>query len=294
MVAWAGPGLRNRNGEQLGADQFFPLFFGGGGLAKRHELLPIGIPPAHDWMGSPRADILFAVADFGAVAHDAGFWDILHAELGDQSYIIKLYPRAVVLVAWALILVPVVFAAVKWPSFEAEMSPIAHDLTRGMFRLIHLVLLAFVALMFFDLKFSPNPQRMGLPGFMTFYYLAALCIGYYSGYVLLVFGRDVVYRWGQAKGLLRVVNKLMTGLLWMAAFALPMWLVCQNYPRVAALNGDAVSQYGDTLVRSLPPKSPTRQDLVLADDSIRLDLAEATAQWLGKRTNTSSSIAFLK
>jgi tetratricopeptide (TPR) repeat protein len=48
------------------------------------------------------------------------------------------------------------------------------------------------------------------------------------------------------------------------------------------LNGDAVSQYGDTLVRSLPPKSPTRQTLVLADDSIRLDLAEATSQRLGK------------
>jgi tetratricopeptide (TPR) repeat protein len=218
----------------------------------------------------------------GAAAHDAGFWDILHAELGNQSYVLKIYPRAVALVAWSLILVPVVFAAIKWPSFEAEMSPIAHDLTRGMFRVIHLVLLAFVGLMFFDLKFSPSPQRMGLPGFLTFFYLAALCIGYYSGYILLVFGRDVVYRWGQAKGLLRVVNKLVAGLLWMVAVALPTWLVCQNFPHIAALNGDTLARYGEALVKSLPPMSTTRQTIVLADDPVRLHIAQATAQRLGK------------
>jgi tetratricopeptide (TPR) repeat protein len=221
----------------------------------------------------------------GVVAGDAGFWTLLHMELGDQSFFLKLIPRAVALVAWALIFVPLLFAAIRWPSFEAELSAYAHDLTRGLFRLLHLVLLGFVALMFFDLRFSPNPQRMGLPGFMSFYYLAALCLGYYSAYVLLVFGRDVVYRWGQARQAMRLVNRVVVGALWVAVVAvvaLPVLLFRQNIPRVRAANSDAVAQFGEAMVKSLPARQPPNQTLVLADDPTRLRLAAAACERLGK------------
>jgi tetratricopeptide (TPR) repeat protein len=261
---------------------FFPCFLAAVLWLRGRSFFQLGFFLRMTGWGAVGLTLYLLMPMLGAAGHEGGFWELLHQELGTQSFVLKLFPRAVALVAWALILVPLLFAAIRWPSFEAEMSPVAHDLTRGMFRLMHLVLLAFVALMFFDLKFSPNPQRMQLPGFMTFYYLAALCIGYYSGYVLLVFGRDVVYRWGQARGMLRAVNGVMVGLLWVAALGLPALLFWQNIPHINAQNSDAVAQYGEAMARSLPAKAPGRQTLVLADDAIRLDLAEATCQRLGK------------
>ena len=115
--------------------------------------------------------------------------------------------------------------------------------------------------MFFDVQLSPSPRNMGMgviagtPGFLSFYYLAALSVGYFSGYVLLVFGKDVDYRWGQATGILRVINGVVTGLLWVAAIGLPALLFCMNYPHIRDFNGPVVAQFGQEMAKSLPAKS---------------------------------------
>ena len=211
-------------------------------------------------------------------------------ELGEQNFFLKLIPRSCGAVAWALILVPLLFGAILLAVVRGRIERGAHDLTRGLFRLLHVVLLAFGVLMFFDLRFSPNPQRMGMPGFVTFYYLAALCLGYFSGYVLLVFGRDVVYRWGKASMAMRVVNLAVVGLLWVAAIGLPVMLFRQNIPHIRAANSDAVARFGEEMAKSLPAGSVRNQTLVLADDSTRLRLAAAASQRLGK----SGQVHFLE
>ena len=130
--------------------------------------------------------------------------------------------------------------------------------------------------MFFDVKASPSPRNMGLgvsagwPSFLTFYYLAALSVGYFSGYVLLVFGKEVAYRWGRATGLLRALN------LGLAAFGLPALLIRVNYPHIRDFTSPVVTQFGDEMAKSLPAKPA----FVLADDKDRLYLTMGASQKL--------------
>jgi hypothetical protein len=49
--------------------------------------------------------------------------------------------------------------------------------------------LALALVTFFDFKYSPSVRMREQPvSFLTFYYMGALCVGYFSGYMLLVFG----------------------------------------------------------------------------------------------------------
>jgi tetratricopeptide (TPR) repeat protein len=118
---------------------------------------------------------------------------------------------------------------------------------------------------------------VGGPGFLSFYYLAALSVGYFSGYVLLVFGRDVVFRWGQATGVLRALNMAVVGLLWAAAIGLPAILFYVNFPHIRDFNGPVVAEFGNEMAGALPAKPA----IVLADDPARLYLAMGASQRLG-------------
>jgi tetratricopeptide (TPR) repeat protein len=221
----------------------------------------------------------------GMMAGDGGFWELLHLKLAEQHLLLTRFPRYIALISGVPTLVPLLFAAIKWPSFEGELSAGAHDITRALFRVLHLIFLAVGLLMFFDVKLSPSPRyRFGVgidgapyPSFLTFYYLAAVSVGYFSGYVLLVFGKDVAYKWGRATGLLRIINLGMVGLLWVTALGLPIWLFSVNYGRLAEANSPAVSQFGMELAKSLP----NRPAVVLADDEYRLALAMGSVERLG-------------
>ena len=59
-------------------------------------------------------------------------------------------------------LIPLLFAAINWPSFEGELNAGAHNLTRVLFRVLHIVFLAVGVLMFFDVELSPSPRNMGM------------------------------------------------------------------------------------------------------------------------------------
>jgi tetratricopeptide (TPR) repeat protein len=219
----------------------------------------------------------------GAIHHDGSFWELLHQKLTEQHLYLTRLPRYYAFIAGIATLLPLLFAAINWPSFEAELSAGAHNLTRVMFRVLHVVFLAVGVLMFFDVKSSPSPRNMGMgvvtgaPGFLSFYYLAALSVGYFSGYVLLVFGKELTFRWGRATGILRVINLVVTGLLWAAAIGLPALLFRENFPHMRDFTSPVVAQFGNEMAKALPSKPA----IVLADDRFRLYLAMGASQKLG-------------
>jgi tetratricopeptide (TPR) repeat protein len=219
----------------------------------------------------------------GAGHHDGGFWEIFHEKLAEQHILLTRMPRYFAAIAAVPSLVPLIFAGIYWPSSEGELNPGARDLTSGLFRVLHIVFLAVGVLMFFDIAMGVSPRKMGLgvvpgaPSFLSFYYLAALSVGYFSGYVLLVFGKDVEYRWGQATGLLHLTNVALAGLLWAAAVVLPAILFYRNFHyHIQDYNNPVVAQFGKEMAKSLPPSSA----VVLADEPARLYLAMGAAQHL--------------
>ncbi len=219
----------------------------------------------------------------GALKHDGSFWELLHQKLAEQHIYLFRTPRYFAFIAGTSTLVPLLFAAIKWPSFEGEVSSGAHNIVNVSFRLLHIVLLAVGVLMFFDVKLSPSPRNLGMgiilgaPDFLTFYYVAALNVGYFTGYLLLVFGDDGSDPWRKAPGIVRVINRAMTGLVWLAAVALPAILFGENFPHIRDFKCLAVTQFANEMAKGLP----AGRAVVLADDPSLLYLTMGASQRMG-------------
>lgn len=209
----------------------------------------------------------------------ANFWTLLHMELGTQSFELRVVPRWLVLVMAVPTLLPLIFAGIKWPSFEGELSAAGYALTRLMFRLLHVFFLFLAWLMFTDLKFSPALKLADVPvPFLTFYYMAALCIGYYSGYVLLVFGKDALQS-DSREMVAKIFNQVVAVGLWIFAIFATGWLFAKSFPHIRAANSDAQSVYADEIIHDLPSKPV----ILLCDDPVRMNLLEAAYVRAGKR-----------
>jgi len=219
----------------------------------------------------------------GVIRHEGGFWELLRQKLAEQHVYFLLIPRYYALIAGLPTLLPLLSAFTGWPALEGEFKLRTETFARVSFRAMQIVFLAVGVLMFFDVAISPSPRvRFGLgvrgePGFLSFYYLAALSVGYFSGYLLLVFGKDVAYRWGQALTLLRTLNLALVGLLWAAAIVLPGILFYLNFAHIRDYASPAVSDFGKELAQSLPA-GPA---FVVADDPVRLYLTIGASQSLG-------------
>src|SRR6266568_9508877 len=135
-----------------------------------------------------------------------GFWQALRFELVGQKEALLRFPRVIVLLAGLTSLLPAILVAIRWPSSFGETSPAGTIITTLLFRVVHFAFLAAGIWTVFDGKISArslvdgkllqftDEARSGVP-FLTFYYLGALCLGYFVGYFLLVFGPSTAKSW---------------------------------------------------------------------------------------------------
>ncbi|HXR07898.1 MAG TPA: DUF2723 domain-containing protein [Candidatus Acidoferrum sp.] len=234
------------------------------------------------WWGGLGLLLYGLVPLLGAAAHDGGFWELLRQKLGEQHYFLTRIPRYMAVIAGMTTMVPLFFAAIDWRSSESDMSPFA-GLTRTLIRALNLVFLAVGVLMFFDVRYRPNPWNigmgvtMGMTGFLSFFYLAALGVGYFSGQVPRMFGMNAPSGPARTGRISRVISRGVVGLLWVAAIGLPAMLFCDHYPQIRDFNSPVAAQFGEEMAKSMPAEPA----IVLADDATRLYLAMGGRQSLG-------------
>jgi tetratricopeptide (TPR) repeat protein len=207
------------------------------------------------------------------------FSDLFGRELGAQSYGLRLVPGWLALLAGVPSLLPLFFIGIKWPSFEGEISAAGNILTRFMFNVLHVACLALVLVTFFDFKYSPSVRMREQPvSFLTFYYVGAMCVGYFSGFMLLVFAAMRLPVWDRRHPFTRFFNLTLVTAVWLVSFAAPAVLVWQNYPHIRAGNSGMLQQFADQTLEGLPDKT----GIVLSDDPTRLYLLQAAYDRLGK------------
>jgi predicted Zn-dependent protease len=207
-----------------------------------------------------------------------GFLYILGRELGAQSFGLRLVPHWLALVAAVPTILPLIFAAIKWPTFEGELSVFGAKLTRFLFSLLHVAFLALALVTFFDFKYSPSLRMREQPiSFLTFYYAAALCIGYFSGYILLVYGSSRPQSRDRRGPLLKFFNRCVVLALWAVCIGAPALLVWQNFPHIRAAGRPVLQQFADRILEGLPAKKA----IILSDDSARLYLLQAECERRG-------------
>jgi tetratricopeptide (TPR) repeat protein len=196
-------------------------------------------------------------------------WEVLKADLTNQKTFLFFAPlrsRALLLALTSIL--PVFIMGIRWPSSFGETSVVGSVLTNFMFRTIQLVLLAACLGVALDFKLSPRGLGLGLP-FLSFYYLGALAIGYYSGYVLLVFTELPRKGWHQP-GISKLLNPLLRGALIVAAIAIPVALLYRNWPTIQASNGAILRSFAANIADQLPKG----QAYLLSDEPSELILLE--------------------
>lgn len=203
------------------------------------------------------------------------FWQALKLNLTPQYevfrlYFITLFHAQQYLEFLALLLVylmPVFVLSIRWKS-TGDRSQLGVAMANLMHHLVYAILFAVCLWMTFGPPFSPQEKGFGL----TFCYLGALSIGYYSGYFLLVFGKKPASRSQRARpSPLQFLNRPVLAAVWLLAVLAAVGLVYKNAPQIRDTNGGTLRRYASLAEESLPGAG----GILLSDDPVRLFLVEA-------------------
>jgi tetratricopeptide (TPR) repeat protein len=143
---------------------------------------------------------------------------------------------------------------------------------------MHLFFLGACLWIFFDPRFSPRELGFQITSYLTFYYLAAICVGYFIGYVLLVFGRKPVQQWARPTGFAKMVEPIVLVVSCIAVVIAPFALARKNFPVIRADNSDVLHEFSKATAAALSEKNA----IVLSDDVTRLYLVQAINAQSGK------------
>ena len=144
-------------------------------------------------------------------------------------------------------------------------------LTSFLFHLVCATFLVFCVWMAFDPPFSPRHLGFGT-SYLTLYYLGALSIGYFSGYFLLVFGKDPGSRMPLPRPpAAQFLNPLVVVCVWLFAAAAVTGLIYRNVPQIRAANDDTFQKFASFVEENLPRSG----GILLSDDPSHLFLVEA-------------------
>jgi tetratricopeptide (TPR) repeat protein len=206
------------------------------------------------------------------------FWEVLKANLVTQKmYLTFRGLRTPALLVGLVSVLPVVLMGIRWRSSSGETNAAGTALTNIAFRVLHLLFFAAWLYIVFDPAYSPRvlAVKTGLPfiTFLTFYYLGALALGYYSGYLLLVFTDLPRKTWQRELPIMKLLNPVIRAAVVLAAIAVPVGLIYKNYGAIQASNGDILKGFVSRTMESLPSDSA----YILSDDPYLLALVQASA-----------------
>jgi tetratricopeptide (TPR) repeat protein len=214
------------------------------------------------------------------------FWETLKISLIPHYNVLKIYffcclhpsQHLEFLALLLAYLMPVFVMAIRWKSAFGDHSQIGMALTNFLFHLACAAFLVLCVWMAFDPPFSPRqlgpsqPYPLSTAPLLTFYYLGALSVGYFSGYFLLIFGKDPSSRLPLPKPpVVQFLNPLVVVSVWVFAAAAVTGLIYRNTPQIRAANDDTFQKYASFVEENLPRSG----GILLSDDPYHLFFVEA-------------------
>jgi len=205
-----------------------------------------------------------------------GFFQSLRSIFGVHKYIISKFSRSMLVLLSLTSILPVFVIGIRWPSYFGDPSPIGTFLATSTFHIVHALFLVACLWVSLDSPFSPR-HFGGLP-FLTFYFLGALSIGYFSGYFLLVFGTRVAKSRDRLHPAVRAVNRAVVACVWLLLIVVPSLLVYRNLPRIQSNRSSVFARYFSRVEAALPSEGA----VVLSDDPSMLAFLRAALNRTGK------------
>src|ERR1051325_1603855 len=192
---------------------------------------------------------------------------LLHGFTGDQPlWVLGLFS-----------LLPLLVMAIRWPTYFGDPSRLGVALTTLIFHTVHAAMLLVCVWVALDPPFSPRHLIPRVP-LLSFYYLAALSAGYFSGYFLLVFRPLLAMgRFRASPPWLRPLHLAATAVIALVLVLAPAMLLRRNLPQIRLSNGPTLARYAGLQVAALKQRGSTKGVVVLSDDWRKLALAESAA-----------------
>lgn len=182
---------------------------------------------------------------------EVGFWEMLRHHLLIQKNSLLSVPKYIVVILSLSSLFPFLSMCIKWPSNEGDTNPLSQIMANFTFHLIHAMFLGLCVWVFFDPFISPRVVGKGL-AYLSFYYLSALCAGYYAGYFLIICAKAADKKWQKPSPLVKTLRLLGLAAVWIGAFVAPATLAWLNAPKIAATNDSEFVKFAENLATSLP------------------------------------------
>lgn len=194
------------------------------------------------------------------------FWEILKPNLKMDWLVVHLISRQDVRHDLALIsltsLLPAFLMSIRWSASFGDSSRVGASLVNYLMHLVNAIMLGVLVWVTFDPPFGPGKllAEMDVPvAGLLFYYVVALCIGYYSGYFLLVFGRAATptRRNPRPDPALPKMFAWLSPVISIGAMACLAagagLLYYKNCPVVRTFNDDTLLKFAEFSTRNLPP-----------------------------------------
>lgn len=211
---------------------------------------------------------------------EINFWYSFRQNIGSQLYMLKVFwaQKNLLVVLSFTSLLPVLFIGIRWSSYFGDTSRTGAALAKFIFHIGHAFFL--LACIWIALDPPVSPRNMGMPvPFLSFYYLSALAVGYFTGYFLLVFSTRKSSRFARyVPRHVRVTNGIVQGAIWALLVLVPITLLTLNLPRIRQANGTVLRQYAEAVVDQLPKGG----GILLSDDSKRTMLVRAALNAKGR------------
>ena len=199
-----------------------------------------------------------------------GPFEHLRAILGMQKSSLQALPGYVILILSFTSILPVFFLSIRWAEGTGDTSAAGAALTTFLVTGVQLVLLVGCGAVFFEMPWSGRRLGFGF-ALLPFYYLAALSVGYFCGYFMLIARSFRGRSWTSGPKAADGRATAVAGLAMAVMVAAPAVLLVRNYPALRVLNSGAMAQLADNMVASLP----TQGVYVLADVAYDLLLLDA-------------------
>ncbi|MEK7781041.1 MAG: tetratricopeptide repeat protein, partial [Verrucomicrobiota bacterium] len=210
--------------------------------------------------------------------HSMSFWELLSNNVMAQKWLLFIFPRNTILLLSLTSILPVFLFSIKWSSQFGDPSHLGAIITTFVFHLCHIVMLLACLWMTLDPDFSPRHVGFGM-AFLPLYFLAALSIGYYSGYLLLI-SRPIPDRLRSPTAGQRAAQWAATMMMFGLLLALPAALLHRNLPQIRMTNGSLQTRFAAQLAENLPPNG-----IIISDDPNRLWLLQ---NWLARHGSTKN------
>ena len=158
---------------------------------------------------------------------------------------------------------PVFLMGIRWASSFGDNSPMGVALATFGFNFGHAFLLLCCLWVSFDPPFSPR-ELVGYLPYLPLYYLGSLSVGYFSGYLLLIFGVHRAKTRQRPPMFGRWPARFVTACVWLLAIAVPLLLAAKNLPQVQT--GKAIAEASDRYFSHVEGSLSSQGAVILADN----------------------------